>query len=298
VRLPLRERGLLRGGGGGRGAGRGGRLTTLSGKTLFVTGASRGIGRAIALRAAADGANVVVAAKTDRPHPKLPGTIHTVAAEVEAAGGRALPVALDVRSEDQVEAAVARAVEAFGGIDAVVNNAGAISLTGTRETPLKRFDLMMAVNVRATYAVTRACLPHLERAANPHVLVMSPPPDLRARWLAPHLAYSLSKFGMSLCVLGWAEEFRPAGIAVNALWPRTVIATAAVSMLGGRVAPEQCRRPEVVADAAHWVLTRPSRQVTGRFFLDEEALREAGVADLSRYAVAAGTPLAPDLFVD
>jgi citronellol/citronellal dehydrogenase len=297
VRLPLRERDLLRGRGGGRRAGGGERLTTLSGKTLVITGASRGIGRAIALRAAADGANVVVAAKTDQPHPKLPGTIHTVAAEVEAAGGRALPVVVDVRFEGQIEAAVARAVEAFGGIDAVVNNAGAISLTGTRETPLKRFDLMMGINVRATYAVTRACLPHLKRAANPHVLVMSPPPDLRPEWFAGHVAYSASKFAMSLLVLGWAEEFRPAGIAANALWPRTLIWTAAMRMVTS-VRPEQCRAPEIVADAAHWILTRPSREVTGRFFLDEAALGEAGVTDLSRYAVAPGSPLLPDLFVD
>lgn len=271
---------------------------SLRGKTLFITGASRGIGKAIALRAAVDGANVVVAAKTDAPHPKLPGTIHTAAAEIEAAGGHALAVQMDVRDEAQVEAAVARAVETFGGIDILVNNAGAVSLAGTRETPLKRFDLMMAVNVRGAYACTRACLPHLERAANAHVLVMSPPIDLHPRWLRAHPAYTISKYGMSLAVLGWAEEFREAGIAVNALWPRSVIATAALPALPWPVKPEGCRTPEIVSDAAYWILTQPSRRVTGRLFLDEEALAEAGVTDLSRYAVAPGTPLVPDLFVD
>jgi citronellol/citronellal dehydrogenase len=262
-----------------------------------VTGGSRGIGLAIAVRAARDGANVVLVAKTDAPHPKLPGTIHTAAAEVERAGGRALPLAVDVRHDAALEAAVARAAEVFGGIDILVNNAGAIGLTDTRSTPMKRVDLMLGVNVRATYAATRACLPYLERAANPQVLVMAPPLDPRPEWLARHVAYSVSKFGMSLCVRGFAEEFRPSGIAVNALWPRTVIATAAVAMLPG-VRPEQCRTPDIVADAAHFILTRPSREVTGRFYIDEVALAEAGVTDLSRYAVSPGTPLVPDLFVD
>lgn len=271
---------------------------SLRGKTLFVTGASRGIGKAIALRAAADGANVVLTGKTDAPHPKLPGTIHTAAAEVEAAGGRALAVPMDVRDEAQVEAAVAAAASTFGGIDVLVNNAGAVHLAGTRETPLKRFDLMMSVNVRGAYACTRACLPHLEQSANPHILTMSPPIDLDPKWLRSHPAYTISKYGMSLAVLGWAEEFRDAGIAVNALWPRTVIATAALPALPWPITPESCRTPEVVADAAYWIITQPARRVTGRLFLDEEALAEAGVTDLSRYAVAPGTPLVPDLFVE
>ncbi len=272
--------------------------TTLRGKTLFITGASRGIGKAIALKAAADGANVVIAAKTDAPHPKLEGTIHTAAAEVEAAGGRALALQVDIRDEAQVEAAVARAVERFGGIDVLVNNAGAISLTGTRETPAKRFDLVMGVNVWGTYVCTRACLPHLEKAGNPHVLVLSPPVSLASRWFRNHPAYTVSKYGMSLLVLGWAEEFRPAGIGVNTLWPRTVIATAAIAMLGGWVRPEECRTPEIMADAAYAIFNRPARSCTGNFFIDEAVLREAGVTDFARYAVAPGTPLKPDLFVD
>lgn len=272
--------------------------STLRGKTVFITGASRGIGRAIALRAAADGAKVVVAAKTVDPHPRLPGTIHTVAQEIEQAGGRALPVQLDVRDAEQIAAAVALAVQTFGGIDVLVNNASAISLTGTADTPMKRFDLMFAVNVRATFACTQACLPHLRVGANPHVLNLAPPPNLKAAWFKDHCAYSMSKYGMSLCVLGMAEEFRAEGIAVNALWPRTVIDTAAVSMLGGRVKPENCRRPEIVADAAHVILTRDSRQCSGNFFIDEEVLAEAGVRDLRRYAVQPGATLISDLFVE
>lgn len=271
---------------------------TLRGKTLFITGASRGIGRAIALRAAADGARVVVAAKTAEPHPRLPGTIHTVAQEIERAGGRALPVQLDVRDEEQIAAAVARAVSTFGGIDVLVNNASAISLTGTADTPMKRFDLLFAVNVRATFACTQACLPYLRAAANPHVLNLAPPPELKARWFKDHCAYSMSKYGMSLCVLGMAEEFRSDGIAVNALWPRTVIDTAALGMLAGRVKPENCRRPEIVADAAHVILTRDSRQCSGNFFIDEEVLAEAGVRDMGRYAVDPRGTLIADLFVE
>ncbi len=270
---------------------------TLRGKTLFITGASRGIGQAIALRAAADGAAVVIAAKTVDPHPRLPGTIHTVAQEIERAGGRALPVQLDVRDEKQIAAAVARAVQTFGGIDVLVNNASAISLTGTADTSMKRFDLMFAVNVRATFACTQACLPHLRAAANPHVLNLAPPPRLTAAWFKDHCAYSMSKYGMSLCVLGMAEEFKSDGIAVNALWPRTVIDTAAIRMLGGRVKPENCRRPEIVADAAHVILTRDSRQCSGNFFIDEEVLAEAGVQDMGRYAVDPRGTLISDLFV-
>jgi citronellol/citronellal dehydrogenase len=274
-------------------------MRSLSGKTVFITGASRGIGRAIALRAAADGARVVITGKSEHEHARLPGTIHSVAAEVEAAGGAALALRLDVRDEHAIAAAVAATVQRFGGIDCLVNNASAITLAGTRDLPMKRFDLMLGVNVRGTYATTQACLPWLERAANPQVLMLAPPPGLAPRWYAPHLAYSISKYGMSLCVLGMAEEFRSLGIAVNALWPRTVIATAAIDMLGGLVRPEQCRKPEIVADAAHALLTRDARTSTGGFHLDDEVLRAEGVSDagLERYAVAPGTPLAPDLFL-
>jgi citronellol/citronellal dehydrogenase len=272
-------------------------MTTLCGKTLFITGASRGIGLAIALRAARDGANIVIAAKSVRSRDKLPGTIYTAAEQIEAAGGRALPLATDIREEEQIQAAVAQAVDRFGGIDILVNNASAIYLAGTEQTPLKRFDLMLAVNVRGTFACTQACLPHLKRAANPHILTLSPPLDLNPGWFRDHVAYTISKYGMSMCVLGMAEELREAGIAVNALWPRSVIATAALAMLGGQVPPEQCRRPQIVADAAHAILCRDSRSCTGRFFLDEEVLAEAGVTDLSGYAMQPGAPLYPDLFL-
>ncbi len=273
------------------------RTSNLSGKTLFVTGASRGIGLAIALRAARDGANVVIAAKTERPHPRLPGTIHTAAAEIEAAGGKALPLAVDIRFEDQVYAAVEDAVNHFGGIDILVNNASAISLTGTLETPMKRYDLMMGVNVRGTFVCSQACLPHLKRATNPHILTLSPPLAVRAKWFAPHLAYTMAKYGMSMCVLGMAEEFREAGIAVNALWPRTIIATAALQVIPG-AEPERGRTPAIVADAAWHILTRNSRTTTGNFFVDDEVLAAAGITDLSSYAVAKGKPLRSDLFVD
>jgi len=272
-------------------------MPTLSSKTLFITGASRGIGLAIALRAARDGANIVVAAKTDRPHPKLPGTIHTAAAEIEAAGGKALAIATDIRSDEQVYSAVEQAVRRFGGIDILVNNASAISLTGTLETPMKRFDLMMGVNVRGTFLCSQACLPHLKKAANPHILTLSPPLELRARWFAPHLAYSIAKYGMSLCVLGMAEEFRAAGIAVNALWPRTIISTAALQVIPG-AEPERGRKPGIVADAAWHILTRDSRTTTGNFFIDEEVLAAAGVTDLSGYAVTPGAELRTDIFLD
>lgn len=267
-------------------------------RTVFVTGASRGIGKAIALRAAAEGANVVVAAKTEEPHPRLPGTIHQTVEEVEAAGGRGLAVRMDVRDEDQVAAAVERAVDTFGGIDALVNNAGAIWLAGTLETPIKRYDLMQDVNVRGTFVCTRECLPWLERSANPHVLMLSPPISLDPEWLAPHVAYTISKYGMSLCVIGMAAEFAEKGVAVNALWPRTVIATEALRMLGGVVPRSRCRRPRIVADAAWEILERDSRSFTGRFLLDEEVLAEAGIVDLDGYAVEPGEPLATDLFVE
>jgi citronellol/citronellal dehydrogenase len=273
------------------------RILSLSGKTLFISGASRGIGQAIALRAARDGANIVIAAKTDAPHPKLPGTIHSAAAEIEAAGGKALPMTVDIRFEDQVYRAVEQAVNHFGGIDILVNNASAISLTNTLNTPMKRYDLMMGVNVRGTFLCSQACLPYLERAANPHILTLSPPLDMRPKWFAPHLAYTMAKYGMSMCVLGMAEEFRRAGIGVNALWPRTIIATAALQVIPG-AQPERGRTPEIVADAAWHILTRDSRTTTGNFFIDEEVLASAGITDLSRYAVAKGTPLRADLFVD
>ncbi|HEV7371206.1 NAD(P)-dependent oxidoreductase [Arenibaculum sp.] len=272
-------------------------MSGLSGKTLFITGGSRGIGLAIALRAARDGANVAIAAKTAEPHPKLPGTIHSAAAQIEAAGGRALALMADIRDEAQVEAAVARTVETFGGIDVLVNNASAISLTGTLDTPMKRFDLMMSVNTRGTFACTRACIPHLRRADNPHVLMLSPPLNLDPKWFAGHTAYTIAKYGMSLCVLGMSAEFAGDGIAVNALWPRTLIATAALAMIPG-VRPELGRKPEIVADAAHAVLVRDSRSCTGNFFIDDEVLASEGVGDLERYAVAPGAKLLPDLFLD
>jgi len=273
-------------------------MTSLAGKTLFVTGASRGIGLAIARRAAADGANVVLAAKTVVPHPKLPGTLATAAAEIDAAGGRALAVQTDIREEEQVLAAVARAVETFGGIDILVNNASAISPTGTLETPMKRFDLMFGVNVRGTFLCSQACLPHLLAASNPHVLNLAPPLNLDPKWFAGNVAYTMSKYGMSMCVLGMAAEFRGRGVAVNALWPRTAIDTAAIAMIGGESMQRASRKTEILADAAHWILTRPSRECSGNFFLDEEVLRRAGVTDFDRYAVEPGQPLFKDFFLD
>lgn len=271
--------------------------TTLKNKTLFITGASRGIGRSIALRAAADGANIVIAAKTDRKHPKLPGTIHDAAAEVEAAGGKALAIKLDIRDEDAVAAAMAQAAERFGGIDILVNNASAIYLAPTPEVPMKRFDLMFGVNVRGTFVCSQAAYPYLKQADNPHVLNLSPPLNMDPKWFGPHVAYTMAKYGMSQCVLGMAEEFRKDGIGVNALWPRTVIATAALAMLGGAVKPENCRKPEIMADAAHWILTRSAADTTGNFFIDDEALAQAGITDLDQYAVKPGEKLLPDLFL-
>jgi citronellol/citronellal dehydrogenase len=270
---------------------------SLKGKTLFITGASRGIGLAIAMRAARDGANIAVAAKTDAPNPKLSGTIHSAAAEIEAAGGHALPLAVDIRFEDQVYGAVEQAVRRFGGIDILVNNASAISLTGTLQTPMKRFDLMLGVNLRGTFLCSQACLPHLAKAANPHILTLSPPLDMRAKWFAPCVAYTMAKYGMSMCVLGMSEEFRGHGIAVNALWPRTIIATVALQVIPG-AEPERGRTPDIMADAAWQILTRDSRATTGNFFIDEEVLTEAGVTDFSHYAVSPGQPLRRDLFLD
>jgi citronellol/citronellal dehydrogenase len=277
-------------------------MPSLAGKTLFISGGSRGIGLAIALRAARDGANIAIAAKTDTPNPKLPGTIHTAAAEIERAGGRALALVCDIRDEASVQAAVAATVARFGGVDILVNNASAISLTGTLATPMKRFDLMMGVNVRGTFCCSQACVPHLRASAaagrNPHILTLSPPPKLDARWFKDHVAYTIAKYGMSLCVLGMAEEFRGDGIAVNALWPRTVIATAALAMIpGAKEQLDRTRRPEIVADAAHAVLVRDARSTTGNFFIDEDVLREEGVSDFDRYAMKPGAPLMPDLFL-
>jgi citronellol/citronellal dehydrogenase len=273
-------------------------MPSLQGKTLFITGASRGIGLAIGLRAAQDGANVVIAAKTDSPNPKLPGTIHSAAEAIEKAGGKALACVVDVRSEEQIAAAVEKAVAKFGGIDVLVNNASAISLTGTLATPMKRYDLMHQINTRGTYACSQACLPHLLKASNPHILNLSPPLDMAEKWFAPHVAYTMAKFGMSMCVLGMAGEFRSQGVAVNALWPRTVIATAAVqNLLGGDATIRGSRKPEIMADAAHVILTRPSREQTGQFFIDDEVLRSVGVSDLSKYQMAPGAELIPDFFV-
>ncbi|MFT3664855.1 SDR family oxidoreductase [Piscinibacter sp.] len=275
---------------------------SLKDKTLFITGASRGIGLAIALRAARDGANVVIAAKTAETNPKLPGTIHSAAAEIEAAGGRALALQTDIRDEANVLASVEQAVARFGGIDILVNNASAISLTPTDATPMKRFDLMFGVNVRGTYLCTQACLPQLIRSAqagrNPHVLNMSPPLSMREHWFAPHVAYTMAKYGMSECTLGHAGEFRKHGIAVNSLWPRTAIATAALQMIPG-VEVGRCRKPEILADAAWHVLTSDARTTTGNFFIDDMLLAQHGVTDFERYSVAPGNrDFIPDFFVD
>ena len=271
---------------------------TLAGKVIFISGGSRGIGRAIALRAARDGAAVVIAAKTAKTHPKLEGTIFSVAEEIEAAGGESLPLQVDIRDEQQIRGAVDKTMHKFGGIDILVNNASAINLTGTLETPSRRFDLMFGVNVRGTFLTSQACLPALLQADNPHILNLAPPLNLDPKWFKHHTAYTMSKYGMSMCVLGMAAEFADQGLAVNALWPRTVIDTAALRMLGDAIAPEQCRKPAIMADAAHYVLTRDSRKLSGRFLIDEEVLAEAGVSDFSSYAVAPGAELAQDLFID
>ena len=271
---------------------------SLKGKTLFITGASRGIGLAVALRAARDGANIVVAAKTSEPHKFLPGTIHTAAAEIERAGGRALPLVVDVRDEASVKVAVDQAVATFGGLDICVNNASAIALTGTLHTEMKRYDLMHQINTRGTFLVSRACIPHLKRAANPHVLNMSPPLDLSPRWFAPHVAYTMAKYGMSLCVLGMAEEFRGDGIAFNALWPRTAIATAAIEFaVGSSEALRMSRKPEIMADAAHVILTKPAREWSGHFCIDDTLLHDHGVRDFDQYRVDPTRDLLPDFFV-
>ena len=272
-------------------------MDTLAGKTLFITGASRGIGLAIARRAAADGANIAIAAKSAVPNPRLPGTIHTAAAEVEAAGGRALALQCDIRDEAQVRAAVAETVATFGGIDILVNNASAIFLRGTLDTPMKRYDLMQEVNARGTFLCAQACLPHLLKSPNPHILTLCPPPSLDPKWWAPHTGYTLAKMGMSFVTLGLAGEFGPQGVAVNGLWPRTLIATDALNMIPG-VSPGNGRSPAIMGEAAHAILTRSAAGFSGRFLIDDEVLAEAGVTDLSGYTVDPSQPLYPDLFLD
>lgn len=276
-----------------------GMTRSLRGKTLFITGASRGIGKAIALRAARDGANVAVVAKTKDPHPKLPGTVFSARDEIVAAGGRALALVADVRSDEQVASAVDETVREFGGIDILVNNASAIHLSRTAETPMKRFDLMQSVNTRGTFLCSQLCLPHLERGDNPHILTLSPPPSLRPEWFAPHLAYTLSKYGMSLCTLGLAEELKALGIAVNSLWPRTLVATSAVEhLLGGEQVFQHSRHPSIMADAAYHILTSDARSTTGNFFIDEAVLRANGVSELSAYSVNPENTPQIDLFVE
>jgi citronellol/citronellal dehydrogenase len=272
-------------------------MNSLHGKTLFISGASRGIGLAIARRAARDGANVVIAAKSAVPNPKLPGTIHSAAAEVEAAGGKALAIACDIREEEQVRAAVAQAVERFGGIDILVNNASAIWLRGVLDTPMKRFDLMQQVNSRGSFVCAQACLPHLLKSSNPHIMTLAPPPNLDPKWWGPHVGYTMAKMGMSFLTLGLAAEFGPQGVAVNALWPRTVIATDAINMIPG-VQVDRCRTPEILADAAHVLLTASVAQFNGRFLIDEDLLRGVGVSDFSRYAVDPSKEPLLDLFLD
>lgn len=274
----------------------------LKNKTIFITGASRGIGREIALRCARDGANIVVTAKTAEPHASLPGTIHSVAAEVEAAGGKALALQLDVRDENAVAAAVNEAVRVFGGIDILLNNASAIMLTNTAATPMKRFDLMQGVNTRGTFACTQACLPHLAKSAaagrNPHVLTLSPPLSMKPHWFKDHVAYTMSKYGMSMCTLGMAEEFRAQGIAVNSLWPRTTIATAAIAVNFPEAILKASRKPAIMADAAYAIFNRDSRAATGNFYIDETVLRETGVTDFEPYAMTPGAKLYTDLFLE
>lgn len=272
-------------------------MATLRGKTLFITGASRGIGKAIALRAARDGANIVVAAKTSEPDPRLPGTIHTAAAEIEAAGGRALPLVVDVRDEDNVRDAVARAAAHFGGIDILVNNASAINLNKVADVAAKRYDLMMDINVRGTFMCSQACLPWLEEASNPHVLVLSPPLNIQPKWFESHAAYTVSKYSMSLMAYGLAAEFRAKGIAVNALWPRTLIATSALNIAGSALGTLG-RTPDIMADAAYEIFSRNSREVSGQFFVDETVLREAGCVDFDRYLVTPGTEPMLDLYIE
>eukprot|EP00731_Ephydatia_muelleri_P018471 Em0011g511a len=270
---------------------------SLCGRTLFITGASRGIGKAIALRAARDGANIVIAAKTTEPHPKLPGTIYTAAKEIEEAGGKCLPCVVDIRDEVQIQQAADKAVSTFGGIDILVNNASAIFLARTTDTPMKRFDLMMGVNARGTFATSKICIPYLKKGKNPHILNISPPLNMKPVWFASHCAYTIAKYGMSMCVLGMAEELKPDGIAVNALWPRTAIATAAMEMLGGEESIRASRKPEIMADAAYCILTS-DKSLTGQFLIDDAVLKQHGISNLDQYANVPGEPLLPDFFLD
>lgn len=271
---------------------------TLAGKTIFMSGGSRGIGLAIALRAAKDGANVTIAAKTADPHPKLPGTIYTAAEEIEKAGGKALPMVVDIREEEQVVSAVSKTVETFGGIDICINNASAIQLTGTLQTEMKRYDLMNQINTRGTFMVSKHCIPHLKNAENPHILMLSPPLDMNAKWFAGHLAYSIAKYGMSLCVLGLAAEFKHDGIAVNALWPRTTIATAAIAnIVGGEDVMQASRTPEIIADAAYLIFNKNAKEFSGEFCIDDSLLFEHGVRDFDKYRVNPSKDLMPDFFV-
>ena len=273
-------------------------MNNLKGKTAFITGASRGIGKAIAMRLAEDGANIAVVAKTKDPHPKLPGTVYSAVEDIESVGGKAIPCIADIRFEDQVQAAVEATVEEFGGIDILINDASAISLTPTLETSMKRFDLMFSVNVRGTFLCSKLCIPYLKKAENPHILNLSPPLNMDSKWFSHHVAYTMSKYGMSMCVLGMAEEFKKDGIAVNALWPRTAIATSAVkNLLGGDSAMKHSRKPEIVADAAYIILTKSSRETTGNFFIDDEVLIEEGITDLGKYSIIPNTKLIPDFFL-
>ena len=273
-------------------------MSNLRGKTIFITGASRGIGKAIGLRAASDGANIVVAAKTAEPHPKLDGTVYTAVKEMQSAGGQGLACITDIRIEEQIQAAVDKAVETFGGIDILINNASAIDLSGTMDVTMKRYDLKHNINTRGTFLVSKLCLPHLIKADNPHILNISPPLDMSPKWFSHHVAYTMAKFGMSMCVLGMAEEFREYGVAVNALWPRTTIATAAIkNLLGGEQVMQRSRKPEIMADAAHAILTRQCRECTGNFFVDDDVLRSIGITCLDEYSVVPGALLQPDFFV-
>ena len=273
-------------------------MNGLKDKVLFITGASRGIGKAIAIKCAQDGARIAVVAKTKEPHPKLPGTVYSAVEDIEKAGGKAIPCIADIRFEDQVQAAVDATVDEFGGIDILINDASAISITPTLQTSMKRFDLMFSVNVRGTFLCSKLCIPYLKKSKNPHILTLSPPLNLDSKWFSNHLAYTMSKYGMSMCVLGLAREFKTDGIGVNALWPRTTIATAAVkNLLGGEKAIEQSRKPEIVADAAYIILNKSSRDFTGNFFIDDEVLIEAGITDLSKYSLVPGAQLTPDFFL-
>ncbi len=273
-------------------------MNGLKDKVLIITGASRGIGKAIAIKCAQDGARIAVVAKTKEPHPKLPGTVYSAVEDIEKAGGKAIPCIADIRFEDQVQAAVDATVDEFGGIDILINDASAISITPTLQTSMKRFDLMFSVNVRGTFLCSKLCIPYLKKSKNPHILTLSPPLNLDSKWFSNHLAYTMSKYGMSMCVLGLAREFKNDGIGVNALWPRTTIATAAVkNLLGGEKAMEQSRKPEIVADAAYLILNKSSRDFTGNFFIDDEVLIEAGITDLSKYSLVPGAQLTPDFFL-